>query len=129
MWPVLGCVERHNTRLRRSAHLLGTRSAILASLVSMNRFNVHVVHHEIIFPLRVSLHLTTLSAMPVLWPPCPTRIHVLGQADVWSFGITLIELAEMSPPYHDMHPMRVLFKITRAAPPVLASPAKWCVCR
>lgn len=29
------------------------------------------------------------------------------KADIWSFGATLIELAEMNPPNHEMHPMRV----------------------
>lgn len=51
--------------------------------------------------------------------------HILVQADVWSFGITMIELAEMSPPYHELHPMRVLFKITKSAPPTLQKPSAW----
>jgi serine/threonine protein kinase len=53
----------------------------------------------------------------------------MSQADLWSFGITLIELAEMNPPYHELHPMRVLFKITKAAPPTLQAPTKWFVSR
>lgn len=48
-----------------------------------------------------------------------------SKSDVWSLGITLIELAEMQPPNHEMHPMRVLFKITKADPPALANKRKW----
>ena len=50
-------------------------------------------------------------------------IHV--QADMWSAGITLLEMAEMNPPHHEMSPMRVLMKITKADPPTLDEPSKW----
>lgn len=45
--------------------------------------------------------------------------------DVWSFGITCIELAEQNPPNSDLHPMKVLFKITGGPPPTLADPKAW----
>ena len=46
-------------------------------------------------------------------------------ADVWSFGITLIEFAQMLPPYNDMNPTRVMLKIMKSEPPTLDKPGAW----
>lgn len=47
------------------------------------------------------------------------------KVDVWSLGITLIELAQMEPPNSEMSPMRVLLKIQKSEPPKLEQPARW----
>jgi len=41
-------------------------------------------------------------------------------ADIWSMGITAMELAEFYPPYADVSPMRALILITRNPPPKLS---------
>lgn len=47
-----------------------------------------------------------------------------NRSDLWSLGITALEMAESQPPLCDMHPMRALFLIPRNPPPRLKS-KKW----
>lgn len=46
-------------------------------------------------------------------------------ADIWSLGITCIEMAQCDPPFHNMSPPRVLLKIQKSDPPTLDNPDKW----
>jgi len=48
-----------------------------------------------------------------------------GRADVWSLGITVIEMAEARPPNSHIHPMRALFVIPQQPAPTLKDPSRW----
>lgn len=48
-----------------------------------------------------------------------------NRCDVWSLGITAIEMAEGLPPNHEMNPMRAMRLVPQRPPPTLTDPRKW----
>ena len=47
------------------------------------------------------------------------------KTDIWSIGITCIELAEKEPPHNELNPTRVMMKIRKSEAPKLREASKW----
>ena len=47
------------------------------------------------------------------------------KTDIWSLGITCIELAEKEPPHNELNPTRVMMKIRKSDAPKLKEPNRW----
>lgn len=46
-------------------------------------------------------------------------------SDIWSFGITLIEMAQGEPPHSEVSVVRVIMKVQKSEPPTLLQPSLW----
>mmetsp|Transcript_34067 Transcript_34067/g.62784 ORF Transcript_34067/g.62784 Transcript_34067/m.62784 type:complete len:610 (-) Transcript_34067:191-2020(-) len=58
-------------------------------------------------------------------PEVIKEAHYDGRADVWSLGITAIEMAEGAPPHSNLNPLRAIFLIPSKPAPTLADPDIW----
>lgn len=61
---------------------------------------------------------------------CDEPAHVqkdgyTSKADVWAYGITIIELCQCDPPYQDLNPMRAMIRIVKNPAPGLEVPHNW----
>jgi serine/threonine protein kinase len=48
-----------------------------------------------------------------------------SKADIWSLGITILEMCEGRPPHFNVHPMRAIFIIPKKPAPQLQEPTNW----
>jgi serine/threonine protein kinase len=122
---VLCCLKHLHSRLvihrdLKAANVLLTRSGD----VKLTDFGVSAVRKSA-DERRQSVIGTPLWMAPEVIDNTGLPVPYDHRVDIWSLGITCLELAEMHPPLSDVHPMRALFLIPTRPPPTLAHPNKW----
>ncbi|VDI28329.1 myosin III [Mytilus galloprovincialis] len=129
------------------AHILHETLSVLAHLHSQNIIHRDVKGHNILINDSGEVKIIDFGVSAILENSAGRRKTSVGtpywmapeviacerqleynydnRCDIWSLGITAIELAESEPPLSDLHPMRALFKIPRNTSPGLQLPEKW----
>lgn len=76
--------------------------------------------------LSSTLCLGSMAGTPhYMAPEISVSSNCTSKADIWSLGITAIEMAEGKPPYADQNHMRAMFLIRHKSAPTLKNLRKW----
>lgn len=106
-------------------HLTGKFLACCHANCHLCTILLGLILHGLHFSNHVSSsHLARMAPEVVMCETSKDRPYDY-KADIWSLGVTLIELAQVEPPNHEMNPMRVLLKIAKSDPPTLMQPSRW----
>eukprot|EP01088_Endostelium_zonatum_P011446 TRINITY_DN25585_c0_g1_i1.p1 TRINITY_DN25585_c0_g1~~TRINITY_DN25585_c0_g1_i1.p1 ORF type:complete len:919 (+),score=212.80 TRINITY_DN25585_c0_g1_i1:386-2758(+) len=117
---LLGLMYLHNSKIIH-------RDVKAANILLNEKSHVLIADFGVSKQLALDEGTATQTMGTPLWmaPEVILKKPYDGRADIWSLGITLIEMAEGLPPNHDMNPMRVMLNVPVKPPPHLTEPDKW----
>jgi serine/threonine protein kinase len=102
------------------------RDVKAANILLTNQAHVKIVDFGISAQIDKSEKLNEPVGSP-FWmaPEVIMETEHTYKCDIWSLGITLLEMAEGAPPHSNIHPFRALFLIPKKPPPTFSDPSKW----
>jgi len=71
-------------------------------------------------------HRSIIGTPLFMAPEVLSGVRYSSSADIWSLGITFIELSDGYPPYYEEHNiLRAMYKLTQEDPPTVRDPSRW----